>query len=103
MTRGFHLPNGTLLPKADMNERASQQGTASESIWLQAEDGIRDVVRSRGLGDVDKRQRRGSIAARRPCAHGRRPPRASPVPSTHPTLPTILRVFIPLAPVAPSQ
>ena len=25
-------------------------------IWIQAEDGIRDLVRSRGLGDVYKRQ-----------------------------------------------
>ena len=27
-----------------------------ESIFFQAEDGIRDLVRSRGLGDVYKRQ-----------------------------------------------
>ena len=31
-------------------------------FFFQAEDGIRDLVRSRGLGDVYKRQ-----AARRPC------------------------------------
>ena len=29
------------------------------SIFFQAEDGIRDLVRSRGLGDVYKRQCRG--------------------------------------------
>ena len=29
-------------------------------FFFQAEDGIRDLVRSRGLGDVYKRQRRGS-------------------------------------------
>ena len=28
-------------------------------VFFQAEDGIRDLVRSRGLGDVYKRQRRG--------------------------------------------
>ena len=28
-------------------------------FFFQAEDGIRDLVRSRGLGDVYKRQRRG--------------------------------------------
>ena len=30
-------------------------------FFFQAEDGIRDLVRSRGLGDVYKRQRQGSI------------------------------------------
>ena len=30
-------------------------------FFFQAEDGIRDLVRSRGLGDVYKRQRVGSI------------------------------------------
>ena len=32
----------------------------------QAEDGIRDLVRSRGLGDVYKRQDRGRIFAAQP-------------------------------------
>ena len=31
-------------------------------FFFQAEDGIRDLVRSRGLGDVYKRQRRGGMA-----------------------------------------
>ena len=30
-------------------------------FFFQAEDGIRDLVRSRGLGDVYKRQRQASI------------------------------------------
>ena len=34
-------------------------------FFFQAEDGIRDLVRSRGLGDVYKRQSRGAPAARR--------------------------------------
>ena len=34
-------------------------------FFFQAEDGIRDLVRSRGLGDVYKRQ------SRRPCRNGR--------------------------------
>ena len=33
------------------------------SFFFQAEDGIRDLVRSRGLGDVYKRQPLGSPAA----------------------------------------
>ena len=32
-------------------------------FFFQAEDGIRDLVRSRGLGDVYKRQGRGSALA----------------------------------------
>ena len=32
-------------------------------FFLQAEDGIRDLVRSRGLGDVYKRQAQSSLAA----------------------------------------
>ena len=37
-------------------------------VFFQAEDGIRDLVRSRGLGDVYKRQ--GEEGARRgPAAH----------------------------------
>ena len=34
-------------------------------FFFQAEDGIRDLVRSRGLGDVYKRQARGSSSFRR--------------------------------------
>ena len=45
-------------------------------FFFQAEDGIRDLVRSRGLGDVYKRQLGGQPAARARCrsriAHGRR-------------------------------
>ena len=44
-------------------------------FFFQAEDGIRDLVRSRGLGDVYKRQ--GQARARHPTGHenqmGRRP------------------------------
>ena len=32
-------------------------------FFFQAEDGIRDLVRSRGLGDVYKRQKLGIITA----------------------------------------
>ena len=38
-------------------------------MFFQAEDGIRDLVRSRGLGDVDKRQ----SAASRKCSAALRP------------------------------
>ena len=34
-------------------------------VFFQAEDGIRDLVRSRGLGDVYKRQRRFALLAAR--------------------------------------
>ena len=69
-------------------------------FFFQAEDGIRDLVRSRGLGDVYKRQMPGS---RRPAPSARRwPSRVSPstvatgtasisagtVSYTHLTLPT---------------
>ena len=36
--------------------RAGRGGVESEGVFFQAEDGIRDLVRSRGLGDVYKRQ-----------------------------------------------
>ena len=39
-----------------------------ECFFFQAEDGIRDLVRSRGLGDVYKRQRQRDA----PPRHGRR-------------------------------
>ena len=38
------------------------------SFFFQAEGGIRDLVRSRGLGDVYKRQRRQRIATNVPGA-----------------------------------
>ena len=46
-------------------------------FFFQAEDGIRDLVRSRGLGDVYKRQVRGDATRpRAPRDHGvSRPPR----------------------------
>ena len=36
---------------------------SSQVFFFQAEDGIRDLVRSRGLGDVYKRQRCGRAVA----------------------------------------
>ena len=73
-------------------------------FFFQAEDGIRDLVRSRGLGDVYKRQsstwKLGSPTLIRfltwrwpacaPLPPGRRAIR--PVSSTHLTLPTIYSV-----------
>ena len=69
-------------------------------FFFQAEDGIRDLVRSRGLGDVYKRQGRGLVelddggrerdAAAAPV-HPARPGRARTactVSYTHLTLPT---------------
>ena len=78
-------------------------------FFFQAEDGIRDLVRSRGLGDVYKRQprrlaicwpagdgsgSRGSRLARRALSAARRgnPKSAAPVSYTHLTLPTIYSV-----------
>ena len=49
----------------------------SDVFFFQAEDGIRDLVRSRGLGDVYKRQSRESSQPSRrssTTAHGARPP-----------------------------
>mgnify|MGYP003380681257 CR=1 FL=1 len=48
------------------------------SVFFQAEDGIRDLVRSRGLGDVYKRQamrraRGADVAHRGPTGHVRLP------------------------------
>ena len=69
-------------------------------FFFQAEDGIRDLVRSRGLGDVYKRQAAVDIAgprdhpvalrARRAGAHHDEgtPLRVGPVSYTHLTLPT---------------
>ena len=73
-------------------------------FFFQAEDGIRDLVRSRGLGDVYKRQRfaadlrrgddvpsgAGWRAGTLPCAA--RPDDLRPVSYTHLTLPTIYSV-----------
>ena len=36
------------------------------TFFFQAEDGIRDLVRSRGLGDVYKRQNQPSLTRRNP-------------------------------------
>ena len=67
----------------------------SEScFFFQAEDGIRDLVRSRGLGDVYKRQGRGGAGRSGHQLHlqsadlARRPRGAAPVSYTHLTLPT---------------
>ena len=69
-------------------------------FFFQAEDGIRDLVRSRGLGDVYKRQVRRckeSVKVGRgliPPGDDNRPPvpsrddEAEPVSYTHLTLPT---------------
>ena len=69
-------------------------------FFFQAEDGIRDLVRSRGLGDVYKRQVLVAVAVER-CGLGHQKPilslrkcsaisleRPSPVSYTHLTLPT---------------
>ena len=73
-------------------------------FFFQAEDGIRDLVRSRGLGDVYKRQEEGPVEGdvhdRAPGvgAHvlgGHREVRCGvvdPVSYTHLTLPTIYSV-----------
>ena len=42
-----------------MRDRSSVDASG---FFCQAEDGIRDLVRSRGLGDVYKRQRRIAVA-----------------------------------------
>ena len=69
-------------------------------FFFQAEDGIRDLVRSRGLVDVYKRQVRRALLPRRDPVHpvrprdrvplplGGRPARDRPVSYTHLTLPT---------------
>ena len=69
-------------------------------FFLQAEDGIRDRVRSRGLGDVYKRQEvqglRADLAKRPRCwflyvafrARLRSTQKLDPVSYTHLTLPT---------------
>ena len=84
-------------------------------VFLQAEDGIRELVRSRGLGDVYKRQPLGGkdLRSRHPglpdnpalsrcdardgLSHAggstqSRPPAHPPVSYTHLTLPTIYSV-----------
>ena len=73
-------------------------------FFFQAEDGIRDLVRSRGLGDVYKRQELGRAEVRLvglyqgegggPVvrAHGAELPHIAPVSYTHLTLPTIYSV-----------
>ena len=55
-------------------------------FFFQAEDGIRDLVRSRGLGDVYKRQPRSwATSARRPLPRSGNVPRSS---SPHTALPS---------------
>ena len=51
------------------------------AVFFQAEDGIRDLVRSRGLGDVYKRQDQGSARGRhrRGCRPEGRHHRRDPV------------------------
>ena len=73
-------------------------------FFFQAEDGIRDLVRSRGLGDVYKRQVERSRQHLDPLLAKRRPGTAEaddtidllrtlrPVSYTHLTLPTIYPV-----------
>ena len=39
-----------------INDIAKEKGMTRKEVFFQAEDGIRDLVRSRGLGDVYKRQ-----------------------------------------------
>ena len=80
-------------------------------FFFQAEDGIRDLVRSRGLGDVYKRQVPAGPARtghhHRPApdrggrAGDRRPPEPGPgaVSYTHLTLPTSDLVLISVGPV----
>ena len=41
-------------------------------FFFQAEDGIRDLVRSRGLGDVYKRQHQQGVLRVEVCGRGRR-------------------------------
>mgnify|MGYP003381625302 CR=1 FL=1 len=50
----------------------------SIGFFFQAEDGIRDLVRSRGLGDVYKRQGTNAAAAGRPRRSARTGPSARP-------------------------
>ncbi len=59
---------------------ASRRGNKSFSFFFQAEDGIQDLVRSRGLGYVYRRQQQVPIMA---------PHYLLTVPYTHLTLPTI--------------
>ena len=70
----------------------------SDFFFFQAEDGIRDLVRSRGLGDVYKRQpgcktpggisAPGSQSQKEHRGRGRDRLRQDPVSYTHLTLPT---------------
>ena len=73
-------------------------------FFFQAEDGIRDLVRSRGLGDVYKRQDANFVKAAPHKAASHRPTHEAiddaeliavtwrPVSYTHLTLPTIYSV-----------
>ena len=53
------------------------------SFFFQAEDGIRDLVRSRGLGDVYKRQRYSSSSINSPKMRGMLPRLISSMMKTH--------------------
>ena len=80
------------------------EGVDCCGFFFQAEDGIRDLVRSRGLGDVYKRQVVGASAldaalgvrhgraAGQPVPGGHRSGGHGPVSYTHLTLPTIYSV-----------
>ena len=60
----------------------------SGSFFFQAEDGIRDLVRSRGRGDVYKRQPRAAVVQRRGVPEGRHGARdVARSPPQHPALP----------------
>ncbi len=66
------------------------------NFFFRAEDGIRDLVRSRGLGDVYERQALRDDDRHSPragwTAHDARVVRPTPVSYTHLTLPTIYSV-----------
>ena len=73
-------------------ERSEQDGSVAAdgcTFFFQAEDGIRSLVRSRGLGVVYKGQVPGRPVSQKTCLLERS---TSAVPYTHLTLPTILRV-----------
>ena len=50
---------------------------SASGVVFQAEDGIRDLVRSRGLGDVYKRQVSGGVIAKRPSTPSGMPSRSA--------------------------
>ena len=54
------------FPAVDFSPSTSNFGPLPPLFFFQAEDGIRDVERSRGLGDVYKRQGRRKLNRREP-------------------------------------